>query len=160
MWLSLAFLSAALLGFYDVFKKRSLRDNAVVPVLFVNTLLCSLIFLPLIVGSAAGWIAPDAAVYVPTGDWAAHRLILVKSLIVLSSWLLGYVGMKHLPLTIVGPIKYDQEMNGLTYSDTVISGGQWQSDGEGGYKLVIIDNTVYDQISTTGSYVEGNATQK
>ena len=104
MWLSLAFLSAALLGFYDVFKKRSLRDNAVVPVLFVNSLLCSLIFLPLIVGSAAGWIAPDAAVYVPTGDWAAHRLSLVKSLIVLSSWLLGYVGMKHLPLTLVGPI--------------------------------------------------------
>lgn len=104
MWLSLAFLSAALLGFYDVFKKRSLRDNAVVSVLFVNTLLCSLIFLPLIVGSAAGWISPDAAVYVPTGDWAAHRLILVKSLIVLSSWLLGYVGMKHLPLTLVGPI--------------------------------------------------------
>ena len=69
--------------------------------------------------------------------------------------------MKSLDVeTIVGPIKYDQEMNGLTYSDTVISGGQWQSDGEGGYKLVIIDNTVYDQISTTGSYVEGNATQK
>lgn len=104
MWLSLAFLSAALLGFYDVFKKRSLRDNAVVPVLFVNTLLCSLIFLPLIVGSAAGWISPDATVYIPTGDWAAHCLILVKSLLVLSSWLLGYVGMKHLPLTLVGPI--------------------------------------------------------
>ena len=32
MWLLLAFLSAALLGFYDVFKKKSLRDNAVLPV--------------------------------------------------------------------------------------------------------------------------------
>ena len=61
--------------------------------------------------------------------------------------------------TIVGPIKYDQEMNGLTYGDTVISGGQWQSDGNGGFELVIIDNTVYPDISTTGSYVEGNATQ-
>ena len=38
MWLLLAFLSAALLGFYDVFKKKSLRDNAVLPVLFLNTL--------------------------------------------------------------------------------------------------------------------------
>ena len=34
MWLLLAFLSATLLGFYDVFKKKSLKDNAVLPVLF------------------------------------------------------------------------------------------------------------------------------
>lgn len=39
MWLVLAFLSAASLGFYDVFKKMSLRENAVIPVLFLNTLL-------------------------------------------------------------------------------------------------------------------------
>ena len=38
MWLILAFLSATLLGFYDSFKKQSLRDNAVIPVLFLNTL--------------------------------------------------------------------------------------------------------------------------
>ena len=36
MWLLLAFLSAALLGFYDVFKKQYLRDNAVLPVLFLS----------------------------------------------------------------------------------------------------------------------------
>ena len=40
MWLILAFLSAALLGFYDVFKKMALKDNAVIPVLFLNTLFC------------------------------------------------------------------------------------------------------------------------
>lgn len=33
-----------------------------------------------------------------------HRYILLKSLIVLSSWIFGYFGMKHLPLSIVGPI--------------------------------------------------------
>lgn len=42
MWLVLAFLSAASLGFYDVFKKMSLRENAVIPVLFLNTLFCAL----------------------------------------------------------------------------------------------------------------------
>ena len=46
MWLLLAFLSATLLGFYDVFKKKSLKDNAVLPVLFLNTFFSSLIFLP------------------------------------------------------------------------------------------------------------------
>ena len=38
MWLSLAFLSAALLGLYDVAKKKSLSGNAVLPVLLLNTL--------------------------------------------------------------------------------------------------------------------------
>ena len=56
MWLLLAFLSAALLGFYDVFKKKSLRDNAVLPVLFLNTLFSSLMFLPFILVSA---VAPS-----------------------------------------------------------------------------------------------------
>lgn len=38
MWLVLAFLSATLLGFYDAFKKKALSGNAVIPVLFLNTL--------------------------------------------------------------------------------------------------------------------------
>ena len=37
MWLLLAFLSATLLGFYDSFKKKALHDNAVIPILFLNT---------------------------------------------------------------------------------------------------------------------------
>ena len=52
MWLLLAFFSATLLGFYDVFKKKALKDNAVLPVLFFNTLFSSLIFLPFILLSA------------------------------------------------------------------------------------------------------------
>ena len=54
MWLFLAFLSAALLGFYDVFKKQSLKDNAVIPVLFLNTLFSSLIFLFLLLYCQCG----------------------------------------------------------------------------------------------------------
>lgn len=91
MWLTLALLSALLLGFYDVAKKHALRDNAVVPVLFLNTLFCSFIFLPL-------------AFRTPFGGWEVQRYILLKACIVLCSWLLGYIGMKQLPLTIVGPI--------------------------------------------------------
>ena len=48
MWLILAFMSAALLGCYDSLKKQALKDNAVIPVLFLNTLFSSLIFLPFI----------------------------------------------------------------------------------------------------------------
>ena len=105
MWLLLAFLSAALLGFYDVFKKQSLKNNAVIPVLTLNTLFSSLIFLPFIVLSA--W-RPDTLegglFFVPVVGWEVHRFIVLKSVIVLSSWILGYFGMKNLPITIVGPI--------------------------------------------------------
>ena len=90
-WVLLAFGSAALLGLYDVFKKRSLRGNAVIPVLFLNTLICSLLFIP-------------AALHAPFGGWAVQRWLVLKSFIVLSSWLCGYFGIKHLPLTLVGPV--------------------------------------------------------
>ena len=104
MWLLLAFLSAALLGFYDTFKKKSLRNNAVIPVLFLNTLFSTLIFLPFIVLSASSHTLDGSMFYVPQMGWAAHRLILLKSVLVLSSWIFGYFAMKHLPLSIVGPI--------------------------------------------------------
>lgn len=104
MWLTLAFLSATLLGFYDVFKKQSLKDNAVLPVLFLNTAICSLLFLPFIILSAYTTCLDNTIVHVASAGWATHKYILLKSFIVLSSWIFGYFGMKHLPLTIVGPI--------------------------------------------------------
>ena len=105
MWLFLAFLSATLLGFYDVFKKQSLKNNAVIPVLFLNTLFSSLIFLPFILFSVwnPAWMQ-QTIFYVPTEGWEVHKFIILKSFIVLSSWVFGYFGMKHLPITIVGPI--------------------------------------------------------
>ena len=105
MWLLLAFCSAALLGFYDVFKKKSLNNNAVLPVLGLNTLFSSLIFLPFILISAfAPSLLNSTIFYVPEAGWDVHKFIILKSFIVLSSWIFGYFGMKHLPLTIVGPI--------------------------------------------------------
>ncbi len=104
MWLILAFLSAALLGCYDSFKKQSLSANAVVPVLFLNTLFSSLIFLPLIILSGTTSVLDTSIFHVASGGWEVHRYIMLKALIVLSSWVFGYFGMKHLPLTIVGPI--------------------------------------------------------
>ena len=62
--------------------------------------------------------------------------------------------------TIVGPIKYDSKMEGLTYSNTVLCGGQWQRDEAGNLVLKIIDNSLYPEIPLTGDYVPGNATQR
>jgi drug/metabolite transporter (DMT)-like permease len=104
MWLILAFMSAALLGCYDSFKKQALKANAVIPVLFLNTLFSSLIFLPFILLSGTTDVLDGSIFYVTSAGWEAHKYIVLKAVIVLSSWVLGYFGMKHLPLTIVGPI--------------------------------------------------------
>ena len=114
MWLILAFVSATFLGFYDTSKKASLKDNAVLPVLLMNTIFSTLIFSPFLIDyiSGAGWFA---GTFLDTASGAcgssaahpelsAHLKVILKSFIVLSSWICGYFGLKHLPLTIVGPI--------------------------------------------------------
>lgn len=97
MWILFAFISATLLGFYDVFKKQSLKDNAVLQVLLLNCLFSSIIFLPMV------W-------YAPFGGWEVQKYIVLKAFIVLSSWICGYYAMKHLPLTIVGPVNASRPM--------------------------------------------------
>ena len=91
MWWALAFLSAALLGGYDSAKKVSLRDNAVIPVLFLNTLFCSILFSPFLFKTGFG-------------SWEVQLWFMFKAALVLSSWICGYFAMKHLPLTLVGPV--------------------------------------------------------
>lgn len=104
MWVLLAFMSAALLGCYDFFKKVSLKDNSVIAVLFLNTLFSTLIFAPFILLSRTGVIT-GGLLYVPEANAGTHLLLLLKAIIVLSSWLCGYIGIKHLPITIVSPIQ-------------------------------------------------------
>lgn len=87
-----------MLGFYDIFKKLSVDKNNVLMVLFWNTLFCALLMSPI--------IFHDYFNSIPSfnGDGYAHLKIILKSLIVLGSWTLGYFAIKHLPLTIAGPI--------------------------------------------------------
>ena len=104
MWLGLALLSALFLGLYDVAKKQSLKENAVIPVLWFNTLFCSLLMLPFTLLSAKTGLLDGSIFYVPTAGWELHRLLMLKAFIVLGSWIFGYFGMKHLPITLFGPI--------------------------------------------------------
>lgn len=105
MWVGAAFLSALLLGMYDVAKKRSLTGNAVVPVLWLNTLFSTIIFLPIILNAELGLGWFDGGLLASTSDGlTSHILVALKASITLSSWLCGYYAIKHLPLTIVGPV--------------------------------------------------------
>ena len=128
MWALLAFVSAALLGCYDFFKKISLRDNSVVGVLFLNTLFSAVLFLPFILLSRAG-IITTGPLYVPQAGVETHLLLLLKAVIVLSSWLCGYIGIKHLPITIVSPIQSTRPvlvlLGALLLFGEQLNGYQW-----------------------------------
>ena len=124
MWLLLAFVSATFLGFYDASKKASLGNNAVLPVLFLNSLFSTIIFSPFLMDYilGTGWfdgtflstapfasgstgpISPADSSWVGGSHFRAHLLVVLKAVIVLTSWICGYFGLKHIPLTIVGPI--------------------------------------------------------
>lgn len=109
MWLILALISALLLGIYDVSKKVSLQTNAVIPVLFSSILFSCSLLLPFLLVSVftPHWLA-ETPFYVPTVDFRTHLFLILKALIVLSSWLFAYFAMKHLPITLASPIKATQ----------------------------------------------------
>lgn len=98
VWILLALVSALCLGVYDVFKKISVRGNNVLVVLALNTLFGTLLMSPVLVG---GIFHGDFGM---GNTLQGHAMIMLKAVIVLSSWTLGYFAIKHLPLTIQGPI--------------------------------------------------------
>lgn len=98
MWIFLGLMSALCLGFYDVFKKMSLKGNNVPVVLLLNTLFGTLLLSPVLVESVA------QGHYGPGETLTQNLLVALKAVIVLLSWILGYFAIKHLPLTIQGPI--------------------------------------------------------
>lgn len=106
MWITLALLSALLLGVYDLFKKASLNNNAVLPVLFFACLCSSFIFIPLsILSKINPRLVSDWHLYIPSIGLKTHFLILMKSILVVSSWTFSFFALKNLPLTIVSPIR-------------------------------------------------------
>jgi len=105
MWVYLGIVSAAFLGMYDVSKKHALRENAVLPVLFLSTVFGAAVMLPLVLLSAAG-NGPLSATnfYVPAISLAGHLHVLAKSVIVAVAWMLSYLALKNLPISIISPV--------------------------------------------------------
>lgn len=106
MWIYLGLVSAVLLGLYDVCKKHALNRNAVLPVLTLSTVAG---FIPMLALWTASRLSPEtmqaAGWFVPNASAVEHLLLLLKSFIVCTSWVLAYFAMKHLPISISTPIR-------------------------------------------------------
>lgn len=106
MWALFGLASALFLGVYDIFKKQSVNGNAVMPVLFFSTVTSAILFIPFILLSNT---SPDlldgSGLFVKELTLGEHLQVLIKSAIVVSSWVLSFFALKHLPITIVAPIR-------------------------------------------------------
>ena len=111
MWTVLAFISAVCLGFYDISKKIALRDNRVVDVLTLSVCISALVLsVPLLLSRFCPQAMAGTHFYVPTLDLQAHLFTVLKSMIVLSSWVFGYISIKHLPISVVSPMQATRPM--------------------------------------------------
>ena len=111
MWTLLAFISALCLGCYDISKKIALRDNRVVDVLTISICFSALLLsVPLLLSRICPDLLMDTPFYVPSLDLQAHLFSLLKSAIVLSSWVFAYISLKHLPLSVVSPMQATRPM--------------------------------------------------
>ncbi len=136
MWLIFGVISALFLGVYEVSKKVSVHNNAVIPVILSSIFFSCLLLLPFYLLSITGAeFITGTVFYVPPVDLKTHLLLVFKAVIVLSSWLFAYFGMKHLPLTLAAPIKatqpilvvlggvliYQEQLNGFQTAGVLIT---------------------------------------
>ncbi|HVU33339.1 MAG TPA: DMT family transporter [Opitutaceae bacterium] len=104
-WVVASLVAAFFLGCYDLCIKHSVRDNAVLPVLFFANLCSAGIWIILLGLHAAAPNHMPGIFSVPTLTASQHGLMFIKSLIVAASWVCSYFAVKHLPVSIAAPIR-------------------------------------------------------
>ena len=98
-WTTSVLLSAVFLALYDIVKKASVRENAVLPTLLCSTLFGCAAFLAGL--AATGGLAPAVAAVTPR----IVALAAMKSVIVASSWIFTFCALRTLPISIATPIR-------------------------------------------------------
>lgn len=100
MWLWMSVCSALLLGVYDVAKKQALKRNGVYWILL----------------SATAFTAVFLSPFLSAGSLADHLSLVLKAVLVSTSWVSGLIAMQHLPLTTVSTIKASRPMFVVIFS--------------------------------------------
>lgn len=98
-WTAWILLSSFFLALYDLAKKASVRDNAVLPVLLCSTCCGCAAFIAGI--SVCGKLP---AVFANTNEQVL-LLAAIKSVIVATSWVFTFYALRTLPITIATPIR-------------------------------------------------------
>ncbi|GJM63545.1 EamA family transporter [Persicobacter diffluens] len=146
MWIYMGLMAALFLGLHNITKKHSVKENAVFPVLFFTTLTSLLVISPvLILSQLMPEKMADLNLLIPPLSFREHVFIFIKAAIMTGSWCLGYSAMKHLPITIVSPIRsagpFFTLLGALTIYGERPSAYQWL-----GFALIIISMLIYSRV--------------
>ncbi|MCX7922406.1 MAG: EamA family transporter [Clostridia bacterium] len=90
IWLLMALASGILLGFCDIFKKKALERVEVLNVLAVYSLFCFI---------AVSFEFNNALNITHKGIF----LVLLKTLIMFFNWILGFIAIRNMPISIITP---------------------------------------------------------
>ena len=97
-WTAWILASSLFLALYDLAKKASVRNNAVLPTLLCSTCCgCAAFVVGLAVSGRIGAVAAVGA--------TTFALAAIKSLIVATSWIFTFCALRTLPITIATPIR-------------------------------------------------------
>ena len=98
-WTTWILLSSFFLALYDLAKKASVRENAVLPVLLCSTCCGCAAF---IAGVAVCGKIPEV---LSSASGRALGLAAIKSVVVATSWVFTFYALRTLPITIATPIR-------------------------------------------------------
>jgi len=104
-WIAASLMSALFLGFYDLGTKHAVRDNAVLPVLFLANVCSATVWSGLLATAALSPGTLPAALQVAPLSGLQHLMLLGKSALVACSWVCTYFAIKHLPVSLAAPIR-------------------------------------------------------
>lgn len=106
MWMYLGLIAALFLGLHNLCKKHAVQRNEVLPVLFGTICSGFLVLLPFYLATQyAPNFSKKIGFFIASLSLNIHGFILIKALIMTFSWILAYQALKHLPITIVTPIR-------------------------------------------------------
>ena len=104
-WIVASLVSAFFLGLYDLCKKHALRENAVLPVLFLSTVVGAMVWGALLGMQAISPAHMPDSLQVGPIPLRHHLLMFMKSALVGASWIFSYFATKHLPVSLGSPIR-------------------------------------------------------
>ena len=121
-WIILSLLSAVFLGVYDIAKKKAVTENAVPPVLLLNVSTAAVIWgIPVLIGFVFPDLVGGSVAGLSRISLEKHIYLMMKSLMVGTSWTFAFFALKNLPISIAAPIRATSPMWTILVAVTFMS---------------------------------------
>jgi uncharacterized membrane protein len=91
LWFWLTLISGIVFGFYDIYKKKAMEKSALLNVLFLHSLFCFIM---------VSFALPSALKV----TYPSIGLIFLKSLFIFFSWILGFLALRKMAISIFTPL--------------------------------------------------------